>query len=225
MSWGVVAAVALLTALQEPCLAANTFDTYSYYALREQCDGTPNRVDSYEAGFYEPYLSCDNACNDSSSSWKSHNTVCNSSDYKENIATAFGSASYLLQGAFKSDCEIFRGAVGLASGDCQQVIMYVEDWGFSVYEMIQLEANGTLSVRYFRDQACARPMNGSATLTFQIDAQDTDVTSDLLNSSTCDANGYRWTYFTGRSSSSTQCFLVGNESRKNTFLKISYIAI
>ncbi|KAG1688497.1 hypothetical protein DVH05_003589 [Phytophthora capsici] len=129
--WRFVTAVALLTAFQEFSLAATTFDTYSYYSLREQCDGTPNRVDSYEAGFYEPYLSCDNTCNDSSSSWKSYNTVCNSSDYKDNIATAFGDTSYLLQEAFESDCETFRGAVGLASGGCQQVIMYVEEWGFS----------------------------------------------------------------------------------------------
>ncbi|KAE9353066.1 hypothetical protein PF008_g5156 [Phytophthora fragariae] len=183
--------------------AQSTYDTYSYYLLREQCEGTPNRVDSYESGFYDPYMQCDNKCNDSSSSWKSHNSVCGSTDYKADIATAFGSAPYLLQEAFESDCETFRGASGLlASGGCEQIIMYVDEWGFSTYEQIQLEANGSLSVRYFTDQDCSTPLNGSVVLTFQITAEDTDVDQSLLNSSSCDENGYRFTYFASSTSGS-----------------------
>ncbi|GMG15318.1 unnamed protein product [Phytophthora fragariaefolia] len=184
--------------------AQSTYDTYSYYLLREQCEGTPNRVDSYVAGYFDLYLQCDNSCNDSSSSWKSHNTVCGSTDYKTDIATAFGDEPYLLQEAFDSDCETFQGASGLlASGECEQVIMYIDEWGFSTYEKIQLEANGSLSIRYFTDQDCSTPLNGSVTLTFQINAQDDDIDATMLNSSTCDSNGYRYTYFPSTTSAST----------------------
>ncbi|EGZ26971.1 hypothetical protein PHYSODRAFT_476596 [Phytophthora sojae] len=162
-------------------------------------------------------MQCDNTCTDSSSSWKSHNSVCNSTDYKADMAAAFGSAPYLLQEAFESDCETFRGASGLlASGDCEQVIMYVDEWGFSTYEKIQLEANGSLSIRYFTDQECSTPLDGNVTLTFQINAMDTDVNQTMLNSSSCDENGYRYTYFTSTTSDSGSADSGSNASNATT---------
>ncbi|GMF38562.1 unnamed protein product [Phytophthora lilii] len=187
-----------------PAEAQDTYDTYSYYSLREQCAGTPNRVDSYTQGFYDQFLACENSCNDSSSSWKSYNTVCDSADYKADVATAFGNSSYLLIEAYTDDCTQFAGSSAfVASAKCEQVIMYVTEWGFSTYEKIELQSNGSLFVRYFRDQDCTTPLDGMVGLTFQINITDTDVDKALLNSNSCDTDGYRWTYVAGASSGSS----------------------
>jgi serine/threonine-protein kinase TNNI3K len=197
----VLVAVALAA---RDAVGQDTYDTYTYFPLREQCEGTPNRVDAYTEGYYEEFVACENSCNDSSSSWKSYHTVCASTDYKADVSTAFGDAAYLLQEAFSDNCTVWLGASALiASGSCSQIIMYVDDWGFSTYEKIERQDNGSLSVLYFTDQDCTTPLDGLVMLTFQINATDTYVDKALINSSTCDDNGYRWTYFAESASSSS----------------------
>lgn len=122
-----------------------------------------------------------------SSSWKSYRSVCDSEDFKKDVATAFGETPYLLQEVYDSGCETFYGAsVLLASGNCEQVIRYVDEWGHATYEKIQQQDDGSVSVRYFTDQDCNSPINGPVELTYLINATDTDLDQSILNSSNCD---------------------------------------
>jgi hypothetical protein len=124
-------------------------DVTSYY-LKESCGGTPNRVDSYvNEG------ACNESCDAYESVWKSANQSCNATNYEEVVAASFGGASFLLIEKFEEDCEVFSVSSALLVSDkCEQVIKYLEDWGFATYEKIRLEDNGSVSVRYFTNDDC-----------------------------------------------------------------------
>ncbi|KAG7383178.1 hypothetical protein PHYPSEUDO_003965 [Phytophthora pseudosyringae] len=169
-------------------------DVYAFY-LKEKCGGVPNRVDS---GNFQG--ECVEVCGSFTSVWKSINAACNNSessiDYKEIVAGFFGGASYLLVEKFDSDCETLSSSSALvASNSCEQVVWYMPEWGHGLYEIIHLEHNGSVSLRYYLDDQCSNPSNGSWDLSKDIPPKNADVGADLLNSSTCDENGLRWTYY------------------------------
>ncbi|GMF38560.1 unnamed protein product [Phytophthora lilii] len=172
------------------CSAKSLSNVVAYY-LSTSCDTIPNRVD------LDFYSTCSAQCNaDLDGDWKSSQQCCPSEDYKATVWDAFGGAAYLLQESYNSDCDSRLGASAfLASGNCEQVIMYVELWKYAVYVIAQLEADGSASVSYFTDSDCTSPLLVPVRLTDHIDTQDTTISQDILNSNTCDENGYRWTYY------------------------------
>ncbi|KAE8912108.1 hypothetical protein PF003_g3718 [Phytophthora fragariae] len=175
--------------------AAKSVPTVIAYYLSTSCGTTPNRVD------LEFDSDCtDNCLGDLTGDWQASNSVCPLGDYKSAVWDAFGGASYLLQESYINGCESMVGASAfLASGNCEQVIMFVENWGYAVYSVAQLESDGSASVNYFTDSDCTTTLPEAARLTQYINAQDTIIDKATLNSDSCDGDNYRWSYYSSSS--------------------------
>ncbi|KAE9291495.1 hypothetical protein PR003_g25017, partial [Phytophthora rubi] len=174
--------------------AAKSVSTVIAYYHSTSCDTTPNRVD------LEFDSNCTSGCLGYPGDWKARNYFCSPGDYKSVVWDAFGGASYLLQESYLSGCESMVGASAfLASGNCEQVIMFVEDWGYAVYSIAQLESDGSASVNYFTDSDCTTTLLKAEPLTPDISAQDTTIDKATLNSGNCDGDDYRWSYYSSSS--------------------------
>ncbi|KAJ8575487.1 hypothetical protein ON010_g3726 [Phytophthora cinnamomi] len=174
---------------------AKTVSNVIAYYLSTSCDTTPNRVD------LEFNSDCNAQClGDLDGDWKASNTVCPVGDYKQAVWDAFGGASYLIQESYSSGCDSKMGACAfLASGNCEQVIMFVQTWGYAVYSVAQLESDGSASVKYFTDSDCTTSLSVPARLTQFINTQDTTIDKATLNSDKCDGDDYRWSYYSSSS--------------------------
>jgi serine/threonine-protein kinase TNNI3K len=116
--------------------------------------------------------------------------------YKEDVWDAFQGAAYLLQEVYDTEDYARLGAIAfLASGNCEQVIMYVTNWGFAVYVVAQQNNDGSASVQYFTDSMCTDSLPSPVRLTEYITAQDTEIDQETLTTGYLDENDYRWTYY------------------------------
>ncbi|GMF28807.1 unnamed protein product [Phytophthora fragariaefolia] len=170
--------------------AKNEPNVIAYYHSKS-CGTTPNRVDLQFQG------TCVAQClRDLDGDWKASNTFCPNGDYKKAVWDAFGGASYLVQESYSSGCNSRLGASAfLASGNCEQVIMFVENWGYAVYSIAQLESDGSASVKYFTDSSCIKSLPIERELIPTIYVRDTIIDKATLNSDSCDGDDFRWSYY------------------------------
>ncbi|GMG15320.1 unnamed protein product [Phytophthora fragariaefolia] len=187
-SLGVVHVIAAFAAISSGNVKAQSSYTVLSYYPADTCDGAPHRVDVGNSD-------CVSKCARQTSDWRSVQGYCDVVDYDSAVFEAFKDAAYVMIEAFNSsDCTTLVDATSLqASGSCSQVIMYVEDWGFATYAIVK-EDGGTLSIRYYNDSACALPLLEPVALLDGIYTEDIDTDQATLNSSSCDANNFRWTY-------------------------------
>ncbi|EGZ26965.1 hypothetical protein PHYSODRAFT_257581 [Phytophthora sojae] len=166
------------------------------YYHSTSCDATPNRVD------LEFNSDCNSQCLENlDGDWKAWNYICPLGDYKKAVWDAFGGASYILQEAYIGGCDSRAGGACafLASGKCEQVIMFIKDWDYAVYSIAQLESDGSASVKYFTESDCSTALAEARPLTPYITAQDTTIDKATLNSDSCDGDDYRWSYYSSSS--------------------------
>ncbi|ETM55528.1 serine/threonine protein kinase [Phytophthora nicotianae] len=167
--------------------AAIVPDVFAYF-LANECARVPNRVD------LEYGKECNNGCETRSDvAWKSVSHSCRADNYEEILWKVFDGSSFLVQEAYTNDCETRLEAPSLlASGSCEQVTMYVEEWGYALYAII--DASEMTSVQYFADEYCDSPRGETVPLTKLISAQNTTINPAILNTNKCDENMYRWKY-------------------------------
>ncbi|ETM02281.1 hypothetical protein L917_01219 [Phytophthora nicotianae] len=167
--------------------AAIVPDVFAYF-LANECARVPNRVD------LEYGKECNNGCETRSDvAWKSVSHSCSADNYEEILWKVFDGSSFLVQEAYTNDCETRLEATSLlASGSCEQVTMYVEEWGYALYAII--DASEMTSVQYFTDEYCDSPLGETVPLTKLISAQNTTINPAILNTNKCDENMYRWKY-------------------------------
>ncbi|KAJ8558663.1 hypothetical protein ON010_g8785 [Phytophthora cinnamomi] len=111
------------------------------------------------------------------------------------MADAFKNASYVVQETLTDDCEtVLEAYAYIAMGSCELAIMYVDSWVFRTYRIAQVEANGSLSTRYFSDSDCLVSLNETQLDIIQ-PMKDTIVDQGFIGSNSCDENNFRWSCY------------------------------
>ncbi|KAF1788195.1 Protein kinase-like domain [Phytophthora cactorum] len=103
------------------------------------------------------------------------------------LQRVFGGSAFLVQEVYASDCESRLGVTALlASGSCEQVITYVEDWDMlsTLLSMLAM----SLSPVFHR---------------WILSRYYTQLT--ILNTNECDENNYRWKYYSNNTTNRGQC--------------------